>query len=117
MELLAADVVMVGDGGGKAPAIRHALSGSERVARFLIAVALGVGRVEVQIRPAEVNGQPGAVAFERDGRLVNVFSLDIVGGRVQTIRAILNPDKLQHLGPVADVGRLLRETRKGEPRT
>ena len=62
----------------------------------------------MQIRPAEINGQPGAITSDRNGRLVNVFSLDIAEGRVQTIRGILNPGKLRHLGPVADVRRLLR---------
>jgi hypothetical protein len=47
-------------------------------------------------------GNPGAITSDTDGRLVNVFSLDIADGRVQTIRGILNPDELRHLGPVAD---------------
>lgn len=117
MELLAADVVMVGDGGGKAPAIRRPLHGSKRVARFLVGVGRELRRVEVRIRPTEINGQPGAITFDRDGRLINVFSLDIADGRVQTIRGILNPDKLRHLGAVADLGRLVREARAGNGHT
>jgi RNA polymerase sigma-70 factor, ECF subfamily len=114
MELLAADVVMMADGGGKAPAIRQPLHGSERVARFLVAVARELRPVQVRIRPAEINAQPGAIISDKDGRIINVFSLDISHGRVQTIRGILNPDKLRHLGPVADLGRLVREARKGD---
>lgn len=117
MELLAADVAMVGDGGGKAPAIRRPLHGSKRVARFLVGVGRELRRVEVRIRPTEINGQPGAITFDRDGRLINVFSLDIADGRVQTIRGILNPDKLRHLGAVADLGRLVREARAGNGHT
>jgi RNA polymerase sigma-70 factor (ECF subfamily) len=111
MELLAADVVMVGDGGGKAPAIRQPLHGSDRVARFFAAGARELRRIDLKVRPTEINGQPGALMFDKDGRLINVFSLDIADGRVQTIRAILNPDKLRHLGRVGDVGQLVREAR------
>lgn len=117
MDLLAADVEMVADGGGKAPAIRQPLHGSERVARFLIHLARWARGAEVQIRTAEINGQPGAITSDRVGRIVNVFSLDIADGRVQTIRGILNPDKLGHLGPVGDLARLGREARAGEGHT
>jgi RNA polymerase sigma-70 factor (ECF subfamily) len=111
MELLATDVVMVGDGGGKAPAIRQALHGRERVAQFLVAIGRELRPVGVEIRLAEINGQPGALTFDRGGRIVSVFSLDVAEGRVQTIRGILNPDKLRRLGPVAEVQQLLREVR------
>jgi RNA polymerase sigma-70 factor (ECF subfamily) len=111
MELLAADVVMTADGGGKAPAIRQPVHGSERVARFLVDFARWVRGAEVQIRTAEINGQPGAITSDRDGRLISVMALDIAEGRVQSIRGIVNPDKLRHLGPVADIWRLVREAR------
>ena len=51
---------------------------------------------------------------DRDGRLVNVFALDIADGVVQTVRSIINPAKLGHLGPLADVQGLLRERRGPE---
>ncbi|HEX2275340.1 MAG TPA: RNA polymerase sigma-70 factor [Acidimicrobiales bacterium] len=111
MELLAADVVMMGDGGGKVPAIRQPLHGRERVARFLVGVGRRLREAEVRIRPAEINGQPGAITFDKEGHVLNVVSLDIADGHVQTVHGILNPDKLRHLGPVADVGRLVREGR------
>ena len=117
MDLLAADAVMMGDGGGKAPAIREPLHGRERVGRYLASVARWLRGAKVQIRPAEINGQPGAITLDRDGRVVNVFSLDIADGRVQTVRGILNPDKLRHLGPVADVERLWRHVRAGDRHT
>jgi RNA polymerase sigma-70 factor, ECF subfamily len=110
-ELLATDVVVVGDGGGKAPAIRQPVHGKDRVARLFVEFAHWLRGVEVRIRPAEINGQPGAIASDKDGRIISVFSLDIADGRVQTIRGIVNPDKLRHLGPVADTARLLRERR------
>jgi RNA polymerase sigma-70 factor (ECF subfamily) len=54
-----------------------------------------------------VNGQPGAVVRDADGRLVNVFSLDIDCTAVRTTRSVIDPDKPRHLGPVADVWSLL----------
>jgi RNA polymerase sigma-70 factor (ECF subfamily) len=56
-----------------------------------------------------VNGQPGAVVVGPDGGLINVFAIDIAEGAVHTVRSVINPDKLQHLGPVADVWALLRD--------
>jgi RNA polymerase sigma-70 factor (ECF subfamily) len=107
-DLLAEDVVLHGDGGGKAPAIARALHGRARVARTLLAWAKAARRFGgVQLRPVEVNGQPGAVALDPDGLLLNVMALDIVDGRVQAVSSVVNPDKLRHLGPLADVRALL----------
>ena len=60
-------------------------------------------------RREEVNGQPGALFFDRDGRLISVAILDIAEGQIQGVSAIVNPDKLRHLGPVGDLGALLGE--------
>ena len=60
-------------------------------------------------RREEVNGQPGALFFDREGRLIGVMILDIAEGQIQGVSAIVNPDKLRHLGPVADLRALLRE--------
>ena len=110
-ELLAHDVVLHGDGGGKAPAVTRALHGRDRVARTLTA---GFARLQtlvggVTLRREEVNGQPGALIFDRDGRLISVVILDVAEGQIQGVSSIVNPDKLQHLGPVADLRALLRE--------
>jgi RNA polymerase sigma-70 factor (ECF subfamily) len=59
----------------------------------------------------EVNGQPGAIGRAADGRVVNVLTIEIAGGAIQAIRSVINPDKLGHVGPVADVWALLREER------
>ena len=56
-----------------------------------------------------MNGQPGALFLDRDGKLVSVMILDVADGQIQGVSSIVNPDKLQHLGPVADLGALLRE--------
>ncbi len=112
-ELLAHDVVLRGDGGGKAPAIKRALHGRSRVARALIA-GLRAGTTRFggfTLRREAVNGQPGALLFDRDGRLGGVMILDIADGQIQTVSAVVNPDKLGHLGPLADLDALRRERR------
>jgi hypothetical protein len=53
----------------------------------------------------EANGQPGAVTYDRDGHVVNVFALDIADDVVQAIRCVVNPDKLRHLGGVSELAR------------
>jgi RNA polymerase sigma-70 factor (ECF subfamily) len=60
----------------------------------------------IRLRPAEVNGHPGLLSHDPEGRLLGVLALDIAEGRVQTIRSIVNPDKLRHLGPVGDLSAL-----------
>jgi RNA polymerase sigma-70 factor (TIGR02957 family) len=111
-ELLAHDVVFRGDGGGKAPAAPRPIHGRARVARLLIAGLRTLARSGgFTTRPEEVNGQPGALFFDREGRLLSVAILDIAEGQIQGVNAIANPDKLRHLGPVADLRALLRERR------
>ena len=108
-ELLAHDVVLRGDGGGKAPALKRALHGRARVARTLIAGLRAVTRFDgVTWRREEVNGQPGALFLDREGSLIGVMSVDIADGQIQAVSSVVNPDKLRHLGPVADVRALLR---------
>jgi RNA polymerase sigma-70 factor (ECF subfamily) len=107
-ELLAHDVVLHGDGGGKAPALAHPVHGRAKVARTLLAWFRAAARIGgVSLQAAEVNGQPGALLLDPEGRLVTVLSVDVADGQVQAIRSIVNPDKLRHLGPTADLGRLL----------
>lgn len=108
-ELLAHDVVLHSDGGGKAPALARAIHGRARAARTLIAGLRNLTRFGITSRREEVNGQPGALLFDRESRLIAVMSLDIAGGQIQGVNSIINPDKLRHLGPLADLGALLRE--------
>jgi RNA polymerase sigma-70 factor (TIGR02957 family) len=112
--LLAEDVELHGDGGGLAPAIKHPVYGRKRVAQMLSNwMRLGFERIGgVELRPATINGQPGAEYLDADGKLIGVMSLDIADGRIQAIRSIVNPEKLGHLGPVADAGELLRRVRE-----
>jgi RNA polymerase sigma-70 factor (TIGR02957 family) len=104
-ELLAHDVVLHGDGGGKAPALAHPVHGRAKVARTLLAWFRAAARIGgVSLQAAEVNGQPGALLLDPEGRLVTVLSVDVADGQVQAIRSIVNPDKLRHLGPTANPG-------------
>ena len=106
--MLAEDVVLAGDGGGKAPAIARALHGARRVARLLPNWRRAADRFGgMSMRRVEVNGQPGALVLDAEDRLISVIALDIADGQVQGVRSIVNPDKLDHLGPVADLRGLL----------
>jgi RNA polymerase sigma-70 factor (TIGR02957 family) len=106
--LLAHDVALTGDGGGKAPALARSLGGRNRVARILINwVRLGARLPGVSLRPAEVNGGAGALILDGQQRLLGVLSIDIDGSEVTAIRSIVNPDKLSHLGPVGDLRSLM----------
>ena len=100
VELLAADVVVYTDGGGKGPAFPRPIHGQERVTRLFSnyrPAALGA----VAQQAAEINGQPGVVFFDAESRAVLVIALDIAGGQVVAVRTITNPEKLRHLhGPL-----------------
>jgi RNA polymerase sigma-70 factor (TIGR02957 family) len=110
--LLAHDVELTGDGGGKVPALARTLRGRSRVARTLIDwFRLGARVPGVSIRPVEVNGGPGALHFDAQQRLIAVMALEIAGGQITSISGIVNPDKLAHLGPVGDFASLLRSAR------
>jgi RNA polymerase sigma-70 factor, ECF subfamily len=108
-ELLAADVQMVGDGGGKGPQWPKGIIGAESVARALAAMAAPFAQIGGAVQPHELNGQPGAIFRDRDGMVLCTMSLDILDGRIQAIRSVINPDKLGHLGPVADPRAVMRE--------
>jgi RNA polymerase sigma-70 factor (ECF subfamily) len=111
-ELLAADVAMVGDGGGKAPAFARSVVGADKVARVLAANFPILARIYATVEPREVNGQPGGILRDRDGRVAGTLTLDVLDGRIQTIRSVVNPDKLGHVGPVADGWAIAREVQQ-----
>jgi RNA polymerase sigma-70 factor (ECF subfamily) len=115
--LLAADVQMIGDGGGKAPQFSKPIIGSVNVARVLAAAVTPLVRIGVKVEAHQVNGQPGAIFRDRHGKVLNTLVLDILDGQIQTIRAVSNPDKLGHVGPVADAWAVAREaSRARRPR-
>ena len=106
LDMLAPDVVFHGDGGGKAQAIGESLAGRERVGRLLLGLFRRGAILGVSLKLAWVNGQPGAVVYDAEDRVISVFGLDLGAGMVQAIRSVVNPDKIGHLGPVSDVARL-----------
>jgi RNA polymerase sigma-70 factor (ECF subfamily) len=98
--LLAHDVVLTGDGGGKVPALAASLHGRVRVAHAILTWARLAARTPgVALRPVEVNGGPGGLLLDGEGRIIGVWALDIANGAIQGISSIVNPDKLGHLGP------------------
>ncbi|HEX6460125.1 MAG TPA: RNA polymerase sigma-70 factor [Thermoleophilaceae bacterium] len=99
-EILAADVVLYSDGGGKAAAARRPVAGSERVAKLMVGVTRKrARRGRSSWQPATVNGQPGAMQVEPDGSVSAVLTVDVLDGVIQTVRIMRNPDKLpQNIG-------------------
>jgi RNA polymerase sigma-70 factor, ECF subfamily len=116
-EMLAADVQIIGDGGGKAPALARSVIGAEKVARVLAAIFPWLVRIDVTLEPREVNGQPGAIFRDRDGKVLSTLALDILDGQIQAIRSVSNPDKLGHVGPVADAWAIAREANQARRST
>jgi RNA polymerase sigma-70 factor (ECF subfamily) len=103
LDLLAADVVVYADGGGKGPAFPRPVHGRDRVARVLFGTADGGRRLGVVgMRAVAINGQPGALFLDREGRPIAVVTVDVADDLVQTVRAISNPEKLRHLGTFAE---------------
>ena len=80
--------------------------GQQRVMRLIGGLFRRAKVIGAYARLAWVNGQPGAVSYDAQGRVINVIELDIADGLVQAIRSVVNPDKLRHLGPVSDVALL-----------
>jgi RNA polymerase sigma-70 factor (ECF subfamily) len=109
MALLAPDVVVQGDGGGKAPQWSVPIVGLEKAGRLLAGLGGQIAEFGLRIERHEVNGEPGAIIRTPDGAITNVLVVEIAGDQVAAVRSVINPDKLRHLGPVADVWALVRE--------
>jgi RNA polymerase sigma-70 factor (ECF subfamily) len=108
VKMLAADVVVTGDGGGMKASWPRPIVGREKVARLMAALARQMRELPgISMTRVEVNGQPGAVIRDGAGQLVNVFSFDIAGGVVQAVRSVISREKLAHLGPLADIDQLI----------
>ena len=107
--LLAHDVELTTDGGGKAPALARIVRGRSRVARLLVNSLIFGSRIPgLSLRPVEVNSGPGVFILDAQQRLIGVLALDVAGGQVTRVSSIANPDKLTHLGPVGDLTSLLK---------
>jgi RNA polymerase sigma-70 factor (ECF subfamily) len=108
-ELLAADVQLGADSGGKAPALARTILGAAKVTRVLAAMFPLLELIDVTLEPQDVNGQPGAIFRDRDRKVVCTWALDVLDDQIQAIRIVSNPEKLAHVGPVADAWALARE--------
>jgi RNA polymerase sigma-70 factor (ECF subfamily) len=98
-ELLAADVVLVTDGGGRVKAVRKPVLGRDKVSRVLVTIMRPDRRAGVAaIRPVLVNGRPGRVAVDADGAALAVLELEVGDGVVRAVHVVVNPEKLAHLG-------------------
>ncbi len=101
MSVLAPDVTLLGDGGGKARAPMRPIVGAAKVARFLAAIAtrpyMVVAISDMTVTRAEINGTPG-VLITFSGRPITALTLTVSGGRVTAVQLLANPDKLAALG-------------------
>lgn len=97
-QLLPADAAVYSDGGGKVTAARRPVFGTDRIARFMT----NVPRRRIRLghsseRLVTVNGQPGLLVVEPDGRVSDVITIDIADGAIRGVLIVRNPDKLRHL--------------------
>ncbi|KOV23343.1 RNA polymerase sigma24 factor [Streptomyces sp. XY152] len=95
LDVLAPDVVLLGDGGGVKQAVLRPIVGADKVARLLQG---GLGRItaEVALRPAEVNGRPALIA-RLDGALDTVLAVRVDDGLITGLYAVRNPEKLSYM--------------------
>lgn len=107
--MLASDVELHGDGGGNVPALTRPLSGAAIVANALSKWG-GIGAAaNASFARVEVNGQPGAMLQDSEGKVINAIALTIKEGRIEALYSIANPDKIAHLGEVGNLGEMIRE--------
>ncbi len=114
--LLTADAQLTGDGGGRVPNLPHAVVGADKVSRVATTAFAEVDEAGGTLEVVRINGQPGGLLRDREGRVVTVIALDIVHGGVQAVRAINNPDKLSHLGEVTPTQSFVQEMKAARRR-
>ena len=100
MQLLASDVRVVTDGGGKVPSALHEIEGADRAARFLVDVTRKRPgqwwREDFTPRLATINGLPGVIVDSPEGP-VQTAAFEIDGDVIRALYVVRNPDKLRHL--------------------
>ena len=97
LSLLAPDVRLVGDSGGRAKAPLRAIESADKVGRFVIGVSRqGGGIQDASFRFVELNGGPALLVLSA-GKPDSVFQLDVADGRIQCIYIVRNPEKLLSL--------------------
>jgi len=95
-QLLASDVRVLTDGGGKVAASLNVLEGADRAARFLIGATRKGWREDFALRFATINGLPGVIVDLPEGP-VQTTAFEIEGGLIRALYVVRNPDKLRHL--------------------
>ena len=111
ISMLAADAVVTGDSGGVPPSWPRPIIGGDRIARLFAALGGQLVQLGGTARLTGINGQPGAMFVDADGRLISVMALDVADGQVTAVRSVISRDKLRHLGPLADLADLLSQVR------
>lgn len=100
MEVLAPDVELITDGGGRITAARNPITGADKVARFLIGATSrrwqGIDMAELTLTPTDLNGSPAMVVRHGD-RVIATVNVEVVDGRVRALWMVVNPEKLRHL--------------------
>jgi RNA polymerase sigma-70 factor, ECF subfamily len=104
VELLAADATSYADGGGRARATLLPIYGADKVARLWASIADPARSGPYSLGAADVNGQPGAVAVAPDGGVIGVLTLAVAAGRIESVWAVVNPDKLARVQVAAAAG-------------
>ena len=107
IQLLAEDVMVHGDGGGKVPQWSAPIGDADRVARLFAGMGAQMRAAGATVEAHRINGQPGAILRGPKGGVFAVLSVDVVDGRIRTIRSVVNPDKLRHLGRVESLCEVL----------
>ncbi|HXW82461.1 MAG TPA: RNA polymerase sigma-70 factor [Acidimicrobiales bacterium] len=116
VDLLAADAAFYGDGGGKATSTPQPLFGRDKVATLFLELIERAKQLQISFEPVLVNGGPGIITHDRRGNVVSVLSFEVLDGLVQTVRGVVNPDKLTHLGAVSDLLRIDQDQDQDRPR-
>jgi hypothetical protein len=91
------------------PAFAKGVIGPDNVARMLASIFPVLAKIDARVEPRELNGHRGAILRDRNDKVVGTLTLDVLGGRIQTIRPVVNADKLGHVGPVAGAWAVARE--------
>ena len=111
IEVLAEDAIVYGDGGGKVPQWYAPIVGAADVAKLFAVMGRQMRRLGATFERHLVNGQPGIIFRGPHGGVMSVMSFEVVDGRVKTIRSVVNPDKLGHLGRVESLREVLDAAR------
>jgi RNA polymerase sigma-70 factor, ECF subfamily len=115
IEFLAEDVIVHGDGGGKVPQWYEPIIGVDKVARLFSRFGGQMRAMGATLEQHRINGQPGGLFRGPHGGVFSAMSFEVIDGRIATIRSVVNPDKLGHLGTVESLRDVLDARSAREP--